>query len=447
MKAYSIVAQVRGRVNADLLLSGSVNSEKAKQIEHRISSLQLEMMNSKSDAEMARLRDQIFTVEEQRWISPGISILKRKAQETVPVGTVRRALDGSTAILEYVVADPQSFCMVISRDSFKIIPIAGESQINGLVAAYLKGVRDKLAAQSEARELYNLLLRPIPEVQRSENLVIVRDGQLHFLPFDALQTPAGTYIGDSHIIAYAPSVRSFYLLRREANYATHSLGHSLLAVGGIPYSEGILRSIDFEQDGGTTHLPDLLHSKEEVMDASSALKSNNTLLIGHDATESAFKRAASQPYGIIHLAVHGLPAEADPDQASVVLLPDRAVGEDGVLHASEIVMLHLRANLVVLSACDTALGPVEGEEGIATLANSFLLAGVRAVVSTLWAADDTSSVFLMQQFYTRLAVGDSPAVALTYAKRQMRHTFGNAAVPYYWAGFTFEGAPAPSKPN
>jgi CHAT domain-containing protein len=97
----------------------------------------------------------------------------------------------------------------------------------------------------------------------------------------------------------------------------------------------------------------------------------------------------------------------------------------------------------VLSACDTAVGPIQGEEGISTLSNSFLLAGARAVISTLWSVDDTSSLFLMQQFYSRVAAGCSPALALTHAKREMLHKYGNAALPFYWAGFTFEGVPGP----
>ena len=107
--------------------------------------------------------------------------------------------------------------------------------------------------------------------------------------------------------------------------------------------------------------------------------------------------------------------------------------------------MHLDANLVVLSACDTAVGPIQGEEGIATLSKAFLLAGARAVVSTLWSADDTSSLFLMERFYSRIAAGDSPATALTKAKRALLRKFGKAAVPYYWAGFTFEGVPTPTK--
>jgi CHAT domain-containing protein len=110
------------------------------------------------------------------------------------------------------------------------------------------------------------------------------------------------------------------------------------------------------------------------------------------------------------------------------------------LQASEIVQLHLNADLVVLSACDTAIGPEEGEEGIAALSRAFLLAGAKAVVSTLWSINDDYSLAVMTHFYRHLAAREPTAEALTKAKRDTLREFDRAAAPYYWAGFIFEGA-------
>jgi hypothetical protein len=82
-KAYAILEQVRGRVTADLLMSGSLNSQKAKDIERTISDFQLQMMSAKTISDVNRLRDQIFSVEERRWVTPGVSILKHKAQKII----------------------------------------------------------------------------------------------------------------------------------------------------------------------------------------------------------------------------------------------------------------------------------------------------------------------------------------------------------------------------
>jgi CHAT domain-containing protein len=235
-------------------------------------------------------------------------------------------------------------------------------------------------------------------------------------------------------------VTGFYLLSQETARAGMSL-QPLLAVGGIPYAKAPLSPISLIRGPNSSKLGDLPYSKQEVLDANSAIGGNNELLMGESATESAFKRAAGRRHGTVHLAVHGFANDPDPDQASLALLPDPAAGEDGLLHASEIATMHLNANLVVLSSCDTAVGPIEGEEGISTLSNSFLLAGARAVISTLWPVEDASSLFLMKRFYSGIAAGHSPALALAEAKREMLHNFGKAAVPYHWAGFTFEGVP------
>lgn len=96
--------------------------------------------------------------------------------------------------------------------------------------------------------------------------------------------------------------------------------------------------------------------------------------------------------------VHGFAYTEDPNRSSLVLLSDPSAEEDGFLDASEVVQLRFKADLVILSACDTAVGPIEGEEGIATLARAFLLAVAKSVISILWSVDDTFSYVLMKQF-------------------------------------------------
>jgi CHAT domain-containing protein len=109
------------------------------------------------------------------------------------------------------------------------------------------------------------------------------------------------------------------------------------------------------------------------------------------------------------------------------------------LQAREIAALDLNASLVVLSACDTGIGRVEGEEGTANLVQAFFIAGARSVVASQWAADDASTAALMKTFYQGLAKGQDKAMALREAKRSLMARFGADAVPYYWAGFILMG--------
>src|SRR5207249_10277122 len=106
----------------------------------------------------------------------------------------------------------------------------------------------------------------------------------------------------------------------------------------------------------------------------------------------------------------------------------------------DIVHLHTNAALVVLPACDTAVGRLQGEEGIANISLAFQLAGAKTVISTLSTIEDTTALYLMKRFYAHLAEKNTVAHALTAAKRDMIRTYGSQAVPYYWASFRLEGS-------
>ena len=438
-RAYSIVEQVRGRILTDLLLSGSVASDEAKKNEHTLSQLRLRLMAAQSTTEIRGIRDQIFIVEQARWAAPDVSILKSRSADTIGLSRIQDTLSPSALLLEYVLSDPHSYCLVISRAGARLVSLAGKQQIEGMAVAYLKAVKAKEPAQTEGRRLYDALLRPITEIAQGKTLIVVRDGRLHLLPFDGFIDNRGHYVAESYTVAYAPSATSFYLLATEAR--KRPAPRALLAVGGIPYNPDEIKQVSVSRGYDPSSLSNLPGSRQEVLAAEAAFHDrNNTLLLGPAATESAFKRADLGQYRLIHLAVHGLADTTDPDRAALILLSDPAAGEDGILHASEVVQLRLNAGAVILSACDTAVGPVQGEEGIATLSRAFLLAGAKTVISTLWSIDDTFSLFLMKQFYRHLADQEPPAYALAAAKRDMLQKYGAKAVPYYWAGFTFEGA-------
>ena len=439
-KAYSIIEQVRGRVTTDLLMAGAVAPAQARRDERAISELRLKLAGARSTSEVLQIRDQIFQVEQARWITPDISILKAKSRDPVGMERVQRSLDPSAVILEYVLADPRSYFLVISKTDVRIVPLADRQSIEGLIAAYLRAAKAKAPARPEGRALYDALLAPITAAVRKDQLIVVRDGPLHLVPFDGFVDNGGRYVAETHTIIYEPSATSFYLLTSPRHRPTSS-AHALLAVGGVPYGSGDLKQANITRGYDPGALGDLPGSRTEVIAAEAALHGpGNLLLIGPRATESAFKQAATSEYRIIHLAVHGYASTTERNRSALVLLSDPPAGEDGFLQASEVVQLPLKSDLVILSACDTAIGPIEGEEGIAALSSAFLLAGSRSVVSTLWSIDDTFSLFLMKQFYKHLAAGETVAAALTAAKRGMLRRYGSKAVPYYWAGFTLEGA-------
>ena len=169
------------------------------------------------------------------------------------------------------------------------------------------------------------------------------------------------------------------------------------------------------------------------------MRGASQLLLETDATEAVFKALPLEKFRMVHLAVHGIANVQFPDRAALVLGTSPASSDDGLLQVREIRDLPLRADLVVLSACETGSGKLLGEEGIASLERAFLLAGAKAVVASLWTADDIYTIALMKRFYQHLAAGSDKGSALRQAKLDLLREFGDQALPIYWAGFTLVG--------
>lgn len=441
-KAYSVIEQVRGRVMTDLLLGGSAALMKACAQEKQISALHLRMMAANSTAEVEKIRDQVFQLEQSSWLTPEISVLKSRRYTHVPLRDVQRALSPKATILEYVLAEPASWCLVIRREGVGIVRLAGKSRIESLVKAYLTAVKEKQTDRTAARDLYEGLLQPVRITDPRGDVIVVRDGLLNLLPFDALRDAAGKYVGEQTVVSYLPSAGSFYLLAEQINKPDQN--RRVLAVGAVPYDQEAarLKKVIATHGFEDTILSNLQNSREEAIAATAGTPQKDaTVVLGAAATESALKKAAAERYRVIHLAVHSVVDTNDPDRAALIFLDDPAAGDDGLLQAPEIAQLRLHTDLVVLSACDTVVGPIEGQEGVATLGRSFLLAGAQNVISTLWATDDNSSLALLKRFYSHLSAGDSAALSLAEAKREFLTRFRSEAVPYYWAAFTFEGVP------
>ncbi|PWU04229.1 MAG: hypothetical protein C5B51_17200, partial [Terriglobia bacterium] len=439
-KAFGIIEQVRGRTVRDLLVAGVKSTPAAHSAERVIPRLRLKLMAARSTEQARTLRNQIVMEEQAGWIAPGVSVLKTTSMSPVQIEQVQQTLAPSVLLLEYVLADPRSYCLVVSRDASRIVQLKSKTGIEALIVAYLEAAKAKGPALREARGLYDALLRPLRELATARTLLVVRDGRLHLVPFDALRAPSGGYVAETKTVLYSPSATTFYLLMQEKQ-RPRTAHRTLLAVGGIPYFQSAINRSGLSRGDERGKFADLPASGDEVAIARAAFPgSDSKLLLGPSATEGAFKTAGLDEYRLIHLAVHGFADTTFPDRAALVLLSDPRTGEDGFLQASEVVHLHLDADLVVLSACDTAVGPLQGQEGIATLSKAFLLAGARTVISTLWQVDDNSSLFLMKRFYAHLLQKRSAAVALEEAKRDMLRTYGSKAIPYQWAGFTIEGA-------
>jgi CHAT domain-containing protein len=327
---------------------------------------------------------------------------------------------------------------------------AGRRQIEDWTRKYLDATRAKRDDVNSAQQLYSVLLSQLPQDATRERLIVVPDGILNLLPFDTLHDLTGALVVETRTISYAPASTVLSVLRNTKRL--HEPSQAFLGIGDVPYQnqgrvsgkldkpnaakQRLFRGLS---DTFGTPLNDLPQTREEVIEASKIVGGNGTVLVGSGATEAAFKAEPLQDFKIIHLAAHGFADTRFPERSGLVLGVDPNSHDDGLLQVREIIRLRFNADLVTLSACNTGVGKLQGEEGVTNLVEAFLVSGARAVVSSLWSADDTYTSDLMERFYTHIAEGQDKAAALRQAKLDLLAKFGRQVPPYYWGAFVLSG--------
>jgi CHAT domain-containing protein len=453
--AFAIIERARGRTAADMLRNHSVKTHETpaeRALEGQMATIQVQLMRSDDPEARTKLLDSLLEAEEKLGYNEGSlrPALHLISTERIPLPQFQEILRPDEALLEYVLAEPHAFCLAATHDNADVFQLpAGRKQIEMLVSDYLSNVKtQKQAAQIEGT-LYSLLVAPIPKTFRKPQLIIVPDGGLNRLPYEALRNASGDYLIRSHVVFYAPSATTLYFLRTLHRATIPRM--TFLGVGDVPYQppsllasntvaghalSSIERGLD---DLAGVHLSNLPATRQEVIDASRALgQPGSVLLLGSGATETAFKREPLNNFKIIHFAVHAISTPRFPERSALILGRAPHSKDDGLLQAREIATLTLNADLVTLSACDTAKGKLEGEEGDNSLVQAFLMAGAKSVVAALWKVDDEFTADLMKRFYTHLAQGEDKAAALRDAKLDLLNQLGKRA-PVYWAGFILTG--------
>src|SRR2546423_6901511 len=173
-KAFSVLEHARGRVTTELLMSGKPpESPEELEIEKQISRLNLELAKAKSAEQIHQIRDKIFLAEEARWVTPASGTWKSQPWQTIPLERIREGLTANELVLEYVMAQPHSYCLAIGRDSARIVSLADRESIETSVIAYLKTLKTKGASKAQGGDLYATLLKEIPEISKQERLLIL----------------------------------------------------------------------------------------------------------------------------------------------------------------------------------------------------------------------------------------------------------------------------------
>lgn len=304
-----------------------------------------------------------------------------------------------------------------------------------------------------AQQLYERLLQPIEKyLTAGTQLLIVPDGVLHYLPFEALVTSVETkrhdptvffsryenahYLVEKYAIAYVPAA-SILALERESN--TNNSTGGLLGFGSPDFGrfkDSSTVAISMKTSKGLLLAP---LSDRDVREVAQIMQPAS-LFTGKEATEERFKQEANRFAGI-YLSTHAIVDENQPMYSLIAFAQDEDPKEDGFLHTYEVFNLKLNADLVTLSACETGLGKLSRGEGLIGLTRGFIYAGTPSVLVSLWSVDESTAA-LMKIFYQNLKDGMSKAEALRRAKLKLIHTRENGfsfAHPFLWAPFVLVG--------
>jgi len=398
----------------------------------------------------------------------------------------RQVVDANSLLLEYSLSEERSYLWAITSSSIKSYELPGSRQIEQLarhirelIAAFQ--LRDQaamptadLVAQYEdtARQLSQILLAPVASDLIGKRLLIVADGILQYISFPGLPSPvdltAAVPLIVDHEISMIPSASTQAMLRRQI--AGRALAAHEVAVFADPVFEKTdprilpagqnqlrtptmtaarpqsskLRQLtrSFRSRTGTGSFPRLLATRREAEMIISYAKAGESLLASDFlASRKMILRPELAQYRILHLATHGLFDSEHPELSALVLslVDPQGRPQNGFLRLHDLYNLNLPVELIVLSACDSAMGKNVKGEGMVGMTRGFMYAGAPRLVASLWRVDDDATAELMASFYKKmLAEHMRPAAALRAAQVDMYH-HKQWRAPFYWAAFVFQG--------
>ena len=445
---------------ADVPLELTREKKQADAEYDRVQSRLTRLDAARDEAEIQRLRarsQELRTVQDEiatrlRRASPRLASLQYPQPLDLP--GARRALDPGTVLLSYSVGDEETLLFVVQPEGvpepgFTTLSIpTGERALSAEVEALRRGIQRAPAgtraalAQRSAR-LYDLLVRPAEsEIARGARVLISADGPLQSLPFAALvrrERPATAYLVEWKPLHVAASATVYAELKKARRAGADA---SLVAFGDPRYPARVAdASADDPLTRGFTLKP-LPSTRREVARIAKQFPGRAQTYLGDLATEERAK-TLGQDTRYVHFACHGFLDERFPLDSALALSPPVASaegGDNGLLQAWEIFdRVRIDADLVTLSACNTALGKEMGGEGLLGLTRAFHYAGARSVLGTLWGVPDTSTAILMERFYAHLAAGRSRDEALRAAQIEFVRRRSSLSHPFRWAAFQLSG--------
>ncbi|HSF16314.1 MAG TPA: CHAT domain-containing protein [Vicinamibacteria bacterium] len=442
-EAFLYAEKLRARSYLELLRRGAppIRSHAQRQVEvelaDRIRKLQQALVDEEAKAAseqrgaaLAIFREEIAAAEraygdlvvELRRTDPEYALARELAVPSAE--EVQRHLTADTALVEYVIdKDALAIFVLTSKGAHAItVPVGGAG-----LQAKVELLRELVAREPSkewklpAESLRRILIEPLEDagwLRGVRRLYVAPHGILHYVPFAVLVRSTGEdarYLMEDYVLSYLPAA-------------------SALVYG--PERNGTDRTILAVSPAGAR----LAFGEEEARRVGALFPNDSLVLARREATESSFKRIAAR-YDLVHLATHGYLNKRDPLLSGIDLEP--GAGEDGRLEVHEILELRLKAGLVTLSACETALGggyftEIPAGDDFVGLTRAFLFAGSTSVLASLWKVDDRSTFELMEAFYRGHGRAEM-AESLAQAQRAMQKSGGRYSHPYFWSAFVLVG--------
>ena len=400
---------------------------------------------------------------------------------------IQAQLGADDILLEYALGEERSYLWALTTHSLHGYELKSRSILEGAafdvyrLMTARQGTGEEIDADVEASDkqyyekahaLSLLLLEPVVGVLAKKRLIVVAEGLLQSLPFDALPHPvrsrspgrsaddAALLISDHEFVSL-PSISTLAAIRSEGKQPTSAEG--VVAVFADPVfsrndervqrsskqrqsaqwrngsEQTAFRKLEHVTRGVSLHR--LTHASDEADLILAAASGDAWVLTGFEASRENVMSDQVSQYPILHFATHGFVNTVHPELSGIVLSMIKPDGSavDGFLQLHDVFNLKLSAELTVLSACNTGLGKDVRGEGVIGLTRALMFAGSRSVVATLWKVDDRATAVLMGHFYkSMLQDGLPPAAALRFAKEQMRKE-RDWASPFFWAGFVLQG--------
>ncbi|MEK6409122.1 MAG: CHAT domain-containing protein [Acidobacteriota bacterium] len=355
---------------------------------------------------------------------------------------IQAELPGDLRLVTYSVTDERTYIFTITRSRFDVVESFATTEIiDRLVQEYVSGLKSRSSLDElsgKAKQLYEYLIEPIgAQLSDGKRLCIVPDKALHFLPFAALIDRSDQFLVKHYNVTYAPSATVLAHCIEERRLKGTSGNERALAVGNPKFDR--------------ERFPTLETLTDADLEAAEIAKfyPGSVFLNSASASKKRVKEALNVE--IVHLAVHVLVDEKSPWLAALVLAGDGSAsqgsrggdgsGDEGLLYLNEIYGISLpRTRLVVLSACQSALGQYYRGEGIVSLVRPFLALQVPMVVASLWSIDSEATAPLMIEFHKNrtsgsMDVGD----ALRHAQIKLAED-ERFQHPFYWAPFIAIGS-------